>query len=339
MSRHERRKAQTKTRSEKKTGAAVEKEQDEVFISFFTNAAATKCMAAQMSLPALRRLIQNTTATAKAKLRWLKLAKFGNKPSSEGCLRHNANVLEISGIEVDYDDERMSFDTAVAILRGARLEALIYTSPSHTNAKPRWRILAPTSKALPPSSRWKLVARLNGLFGGVFAPESFTLSQSYYFGSINNNPAHRTRILVGDCIDQRRDLDAGAISKSEKEGLKLKVMSRKQATTPRPIDDPDLLVAALEVIPSDEYWPWLEIGAALHFEIGDAGFELFDAWSAQSSKYNRNQCARKWRECAKLTAYTGRTILFYANKASPGWRRDYEIAQWQKFLVVFKKKK
>ena len=85
---------------------------DEVFVSFFTNAAATKCMATRMSLPALRSLIQKTSANAKAKLPWLKLAKFGNKPSSEGCLRHNANVLEISSVEVDYDGERIAFDTA-----------------------------------------------------------------------------------------------------------------------------------------------------------------------------------------------------------------------------------
>jgi Primase C terminal 2 (PriCT-2) len=302
--------------------------QDEVFISFFTSAAARKRMTTQMSLPALRNMIQKTSANAKAKLPWLKLAKFGNKLSSEGCLRHNANVLEISGVEVDYDGERIPFDTALAVLRAARLEALIYTSPSHSKAKPRWRILAPTSKALPPVVRAQLVARLNGLFGGVVAEESFVLSQSYYFGSIDNNPAHRTRVLVGDCIDQRRDLDAGAIGKSEREP-EPQGDARKRATEPI---DPDLIVAALEVTPSEQYRPWLQIGAALRFEMGDDGFALFDRWSKGSSKYNANQSARKWRECAKFTKYTGRTILFYADQAAPGWREEYEITQWQNFL-------
>jgi Bifunctional DNA primase/polymerase, N-terminal/Primase C terminal 2 (PriCT-2) len=103
--------------------------------------------------------------------------------------------------------------------------------------------------------------------------------------------------------------------------------------------NPDLLVAALEVIPSDAYWPWLEIGAALQFEFGDDGFELFDQWSARSSKYNANQCRFKWRECAKFTRYSGRTILFYADQAAPGWREEYEIARWQNFLTSYAKRR
>ena len=51
------------------------------------------------------------------------------------------------------------------------------------------------------------------LYGGIFDPASFTLSQSYYYGSINNNPAHRAVVTEGDCIDLRADLDAGALNK------------------------------------------------------------------------------------------------------------------------------
>ncbi len=37
-------------------------------------------------------------------------------------------------------------------------------------------------------------------------------------------------------------------------------------------------------------WPyeiWFEVGCALHFELGDAGFDLFDRWSALCPDYNR----------------------------------------------------
>ena len=44
----------------------------------------------------------------------------------------------------------------------------------------------------------------------IFDGASFALSQSYYFGSVNNNPAHRVVVTEGDCIDLRDDLDAGA---------------------------------------------------------------------------------------------------------------------------------
>ena len=79
--------------------------------------------------------------------------------------------------------------------------------------KERWRILAPLSQSHPPEARKKLVARLNGLLEGKLAGESFTLSQSYYYGSINDNSNHRVEVIDGDFIDLRDDLDAGAIGK------------------------------------------------------------------------------------------------------------------------------
>ena len=60
-----------------------------------------------------------------------------------------------------------------------------------------------------------MMARLKRLFGGVFSGETWTLSQAYYFGSVNGNPAHRCEYYGGDYIDLRDDLDAGALGKSD----------------------------------------------------------------------------------------------------------------------------
>src|ERR1017187_5540409 len=165
-----------------------------------------------MTLWDLRDLILTTTATTKAKLPWLKLAKFGDKRSDNKSLRCNENVLSISGIEVDYDGEVMTFETALEYMRQARLQSLIYTSPSHTTAKPRWRVLLPTSKELPPDKRAALVARINGIFGGVLSVESFTLSQSYYYGSVVSSAEHRAEYTSGSFINLRTDLDDAAVS-------------------------------------------------------------------------------------------------------------------------------
>jgi hypothetical protein len=113
-------------------------------VTFFSDASAKKLKARDMSLEQLRDLILKTSAAAKADLPWLKLATFGEKRSDKGSLRHNANVLSISGIEGDYDGEVMSFEEAAKILEAERLSALLYTSPSHTEDKPRWRVLCPT---------------------------------------------------------------------------------------------------------------------------------------------------------------------------------------------------
>ena len=72
------------------------------------------------------------------------------------------------------------------------------------------------------------MARLNGVFGGVLAPESWTASQSFFYGMVSKPLRFRrgdappgkgadfeTRIVEGTrCIDQADDLDAGAIGKN-----------------------------------------------------------------------------------------------------------------------------
>jgi RecA-family ATPase len=190
-----------------------------VNVTFFADYAAKTLSTADMTLQELWTLVLKTTASEKAQLPWLKLATFGDKLSSKNSLRHDANVEAITGIELDYDRERMSFDDAVDLIEKARLNALIYSSPSHTVKKPRWRILLPTSCTLAPAKRKKLVARVNGLFGGIFAGESFTLSQAYYYGAVNSNQDHRAKIVEGDFIDLRSNLDASALDKGQQPKL------------------------------------------------------------------------------------------------------------------------
>ena len=110
--------------------------------------------------------------------------------------------------------------------------------------------------------------------------------------------------------------------------------------------DVDLITYALNVIanasvlPCDwTYQRWFEIGCALNFELGDAaGFEMFDAWSRHSPKYNKQQCAAKWRECAKIFSFNIATILHYANAAEPRWRGVYEAGRLAEAYSFFGKR-
>ena len=174
--------------------------------TFKDYAAATK-HEESCTLRTLAESIRGTTASKKEALPWLKLARFGDVRTDKNSLRHDANVLAITGIEGDYDGEKMPVAEAVEKLEKAGIFAVIYTSPSHTEAAPRWRVLCPTSSEMPPDQREKLMGRLNGLFGGVFSGESWTLSQSYYFGSVNHNPAHEVHLIEGTPIDEHDELD------------------------------------------------------------------------------------------------------------------------------------
>jgi hypothetical protein len=186
-----------------------------VTVTFFANYAATTKCEERIGLAALAQRIRTTTAVDKHALPWLKLARFGDRRTDAGSLRHNANVRAITGIEADYDGEQEGIDKAERLLRDAGIYSLIYTSPSHTEDAPRWRVLCPLSVEHPPEARDRLMARLNGLFGGIFSRESWTLSQSYYYGSVERNPSHRVTLVEGVCIDLADHLDATAIGKPE----------------------------------------------------------------------------------------------------------------------------
>jgi hypothetical protein len=122
---------------------------------------------------------------SKAACPLLKLATFGDVPSPRsGILRHDANVTSVWGVEGDHDDETVSPAQAADMLRAAGVRALVYTSPSHTPEKPRWRVLAPTSQAYAPVLRRELAGRVNAALGGCLRPESFALSQAFYFGRV-----------------------------------------------------------------------------------------------------------------------------------------------------------
>jgi hypothetical protein len=103
-------------------------------------------------------------------------------------------------------------------------------------------------------------------------------------------------------------------------------------------DDVDLIMAALRVTSSDNYQVWFENGCALHFELGDAGFEIFRAWSATSTKYNAAECIAKWRECSKpeLNFKLG-TILHHANEESRSWRGVYEAGRLAETYSLIRK--
>jgi hypothetical protein len=171
-------------------------------VTYFNNQYARKAIEENVSLEDLKDLVLRTRAKTKNALPWLKAARFGDKRTAKGSLRNDANVQTISGIELDYDGKQMSIEDAVKIAKKNKLQCLIYTSPSHTKSEPKWRIILPTSEELPPGERDGLVEYVDKLYGDIFSPESYTLSQSYFYGQVGDNPDHRAVIVDGEYVDK-----------------------------------------------------------------------------------------------------------------------------------------
>src|SRR5215475_5501754 len=188
-----------------------------IIVTFFEHASARFKSESQLTVPELVDIIGSEHAPRKDMLRWLKLARFGQLATDKGSLRNDANVQAVSGVEVDYDLEQMSIEQAAQRLADHGVRAILYTSPSHTPEKPRWRVLAPFAELRAPVFRLQMAARLNGVLGGVASKESFTLSQSYYLGHLDDHAEHHQVLWVeGAPIDTLPDLDNFAIGKSGK---------------------------------------------------------------------------------------------------------------------------
>lgn len=116
----------------------------------------------------------------------ISIGEYGDLMSAgkHPILRHAGNIKRIFGIEIDYDGEQVPIEEAAALLQGANICAVLYTSPSHTPQRPRWRALMPLSEPAIPEKREEYVGRANRILGGIATRESFTLSQSFYIGRV-----------------------------------------------------------------------------------------------------------------------------------------------------------
>jgi hypothetical protein len=237
----------------------------------------------------------------------VKLAAFGDQRTVKGSFRHDPNVLAVSGLEGDYDAGLIQPSVAAMLLEMAGIQALVYTSPSHTPAAPRWRVLAPLATEHTPTERRELLGRLNGALGGILAHESFTLSQTYYVGRVAGveYEAHQSN---GAPIDTLAYLPAIYPASS----IATDRPHAEREATPETIEE---LRSALTAIPAEDYFEWISVGQAL-VELGDEGFELWDEWSSKSDKYDAEAVQWKW------STFSGDRTGFaavFAKAQSAGW--------------------
>lgn len=184
--------------------------------------------------------IATTIAASKADLPWIKLAAFTGLPNPESksnrpSLRYDASVWEIYGVEGDYDGGLYTLEYAVECLEQAGVHALVCETASSTPDAPRWRVFCPTSKPYSPTERLRLLARVNGAldptgrFRGtptsLLSPESFTLSQAYYYGNTHG----RITVTKGThFIDEADYLDQFAVYKDGSRSAPVRTENRKR---------------------------------------------------------------------------------------------------------------
>jgi len=220
----------------------------------------------------------------------IKLATIGDARTDAGCLRSEANIPSVSGVECDYDAGVMQPEEARDLLTMHGIQSLIYTSPSHTSAAPRWRVLAPLSADSAPSTRREHVGRINAALGGVLASESYVIAQSFYVGAVQGVPyvAYRTD---GAFIDQVVHLEpVYPVRAAPVTSFAPTPSQLDRVATAETVEE---LRSALAVIPADEYETWTSVGIALS-SMGADGYALWAEWSARSEKHDPVNDLARW---------------------------------------------
>ncbi|MBA8886133.1 hypothetical protein FHW12_000324 [Dokdonella fugitiva] len=77
------------------------------------------------------------------------------------------------------------------------------------------------------------------------------------------------------------------------------------------------LQAAMQHLDPDPYETWFQVGMALHSTDAPEAFELWDAWSQRSLKYNVNATRRKWASFGQREGLHVESIFAWAAQA--GW--------------------
>jgi hypothetical protein len=173
--------------------------------------------------------------------------------------------------------------------------------------------------------------------GYVIAPPSVMKDGRAYRGNgcdeIAEPPPWLEDMLTNYYRSHGHKPDSGTIptqASSELDALDQQMMDDIEAgriNVDTPNDPPpsqEKIQAALNAIPPDNYWIWLEVGAALYHELGESGHDLYVSWSARSSKFNAKDCQKKWHECAKMTSFTAGTIFHYAGEHDPEWWINFD---------------
>ncbi|WP_105132005.1 PriCT-2 domain-containing protein [Burkholderia sp. BE12] len=80
------------------------------------------------------------------------------------------------------------------------------------------------------------------------------------------------------------------------------------------VSETERVRAALSTIPADDYTTWVDMAFAVKQGFGDAGFDLWDAWSQTASNYDARAARVTWRSASKNGGKTLASLFWLASR-------------------------
>lgn len=80
------------------------------------------------------------------------------------------------------------------------------------------------------------------------------------------------------------------------------------------ISEADRVRAALAAIPAGDYTTWVDMAFAVKHGLGEAGFDLWDAWSQTAPNYDARSARATWRSASESGAITLASLFWLARE-------------------------
>jgi hypothetical protein len=80
------------------------------------------------------------------------------------------------------------------------------------------------------------------------------------------------------------------------------------------ISEADRVRAALAAIPAGDYSTWVDMAFAVKHGLGEAGFDLWDAWSQTAPNYDARSARATWRSASESGAITLASLFWLAGE-------------------------
>lgn len=261
---------------------------------------------------------KNSHGFNKQEIKWddlLDVVTMGKAYAPAGFIdghRKNENYLGDTNVVFLDIDDGMTFIEAQTVFKD--LQCFIFTTRSHQKDKKgkvcdRFRVAIKLDKPINlPVIDYKIA--MQSIFD--------------FFGNVDRatkDPARFYFSSPSDCdvwySQGTEKLNWESLYKKQKSIRLIEDMKRREyADHNKPATSSDIETALYRIDPDCEYSMWVEIGMAIHSELGEGGMSVWDNWSRGGSKYNEREMETKWRSFKNGSGVSIGTLFHHAKNGS-----------------------
>lgn len=218
----------------------------------------------------------------------------------EGMTRAKENVEFMTGAVFDFDnkDDYVSIGTVLNHLQGKRIGYVWYTTHSHTESCPKWRLIIPFASPLPVSEWLSFYRQCVVMIGnppGIDHPSCKDVARMWFPPYRNGDQPYDARNCLDASLIEPLDIE---LYLTPEEQAQYKALTQERPQMTNVLSSPEQAVSkpksefslkqAMHVVSyldaGCDYDLWIKVGMAFHhqFNGSEAAFKIWDAWSAQS---------------------------------------------------------